>query len=226
MRRSAESVRPSWRAASARGTALARGRTGQPLNPETLRIRATKGTLVGVQAADDRRWYLPAWQFTTDRGRLAVRDAIVALWRLLPRDAASTWTHAAWMVSPLDSPAGPGRHLLLRRRPGRGAARTAHRPGRARPDCRRRGPRHQRRVDLCPAHQVRRGRSDVAGGTGHQGAVHCHALRRRGRPGGVGGRHRRQRMARAGCLDTARPGRVADGRAVLQCRYWHTRRVG
>jgi hypothetical protein len=99
--RLANRIGPCWTLEGA--ATRMRGRTGQPLHPETLRIRAAKGTLVGVQAADDRRWYLPAWQFTTDRGRLAVRDAIVALWRLLPRDAASAWTHAAWMVSPLNS---------------------------------------------------------------------------------------------------------------------------
>lgn len=97
----ANRIGPCWTLEGA--AARMRGRTGRPLNPETLRIRATKGTLAGVQAADDCRWYLPAWQFTTDRGRLDVREAIIALWRSLPRDTASAWTHAAWMVSPLES---------------------------------------------------------------------------------------------------------------------------
>jgi hypothetical protein len=97
----ARRIGPCW---TLEGAAVRlRGRDGGPLNPETLRVRATKHTLVGVQAADDRRWYLPAWQFDTDRGQLRVRDDVVALWQLLPHDTASAWTHAAWMASPLRS---------------------------------------------------------------------------------------------------------------------------
>jgi hypothetical protein len=53
----ARRIGPCW---TLEGAAVRlRGRDGGPLNPETLRVRATKHTLVGVQAADDRRWYCP-----------------------------------------------------------------------------------------------------------------------------------------------------------------------
>ena len=92
----AERVGPCW---TLEGAAVRMSsRSGGPLTPEALRVRAIRRTLVGVQT-EDRRWFLPGWQFDVDRERLVPNAAVTELWQLLPHDAASPWTHAAWMVS-------------------------------------------------------------------------------------------------------------------------------
>ena len=92
----AERVGPCWTLEGA--AARMSSRSGGLLTPEALRVRATRHTLVGVQT-EDRRWFLPGWQFDVDRERLVPNAAVTELWQLLPHGAASPWTHAAWMVS-------------------------------------------------------------------------------------------------------------------------------
>jgi hypothetical protein len=72
-----------------------------PISDEAVRDRARKGRLIGFRTAD-RRWAWPAWQFRVQPGRLAPREEVLALWRLLPADGPDELTRVAWLTGAHD----------------------------------------------------------------------------------------------------------------------------
>jgi len=71
------------------------------LSQATVRKRIHAHKLVALRT-DDRRWALPAWQFTRTAGQLQPRREVLGLWSMLPHDSwMDAATLAGWMATRL-----------------------------------------------------------------------------------------------------------------------------
>jgi hypothetical protein len=76
------------------------GRDAEPISDQAVRNRLEAGRLIAGKTRVGR-WAYPSFQFLPRPGRLAVREDVLEVWRMLPWDGPiDAWTLVSWMTGP------------------------------------------------------------------------------------------------------------------------------